>query len=352
MRVILLLSYGLVIVAASYLIYDRSRPHRFTDEQRSLIVCDDGKSHLSSEIGPKAAAPLLSVPRTVPPDTLPADFFEKDHIARILCSYGRAFVPTGLATATMPDGGQVTGVPVPDPWTVMSVKPALSPSQFAALIKAKYPQYRDIPDDELSRKVLAKYPQYRSWVVLTPSKPPQESQSNLPAGYVLDPPQASLPPGYTLDSPSQNAPSSPQEATNDVDAFMAKRRSRMPRENQKFTNIRPIADAPIQIDLATALGIDPDLMVRYQRKSKGDPSVDHFMASLGATSAGFDFTDLHDYRIEARYRTDGSWAHTASYLFMAWLAIHLAFVAFRGAVLYVVVGSFLRAPGPRGWLVL
>lgn len=39
---------------------------------------------------------------------------------------------------------------------------AMNPySGFAAKIKAKYPQYKDIPDEELTQKILAKYPQYK-----------------------------------------------------------------------------------------------------------------------------------------------------------------------------------------------
>ena len=36
-----------------------------------------------------------------------------------------------------------------------------SPQEFAASIKAKYPQYAEIPDDELVTRILDKHPVYR-----------------------------------------------------------------------------------------------------------------------------------------------------------------------------------------------
>ena len=36
----------------------------------------------------------------------------------------------------------------------------LTVSEFAARIKAKYPEYKDIDDLELSRKIVDKYPEY------------------------------------------------------------------------------------------------------------------------------------------------------------------------------------------------
>jgi len=43
--------------------------------------------------------------------------------------------------------------------------------QFGQTIKAKYPQYNDIPNAELGTKMLAKYPQYKDMVVTTPAAP-------------------------------------------------------------------------------------------------------------------------------------------------------------------------------------
>lgn len=45
----------------------------------------------------------------------------------------------------------------------------MSPQDFAKTIKAKYPVYASVPDDELTRRVLAKYPQYQSRVTLSTS---------------------------------------------------------------------------------------------------------------------------------------------------------------------------------------
>lgn len=40
----------------------------------------------------------------------------------------------------------------------------MTPAQFAAKIKAQYPQYKDIPDLDLTNKIIAKYPTYKSQV--------------------------------------------------------------------------------------------------------------------------------------------------------------------------------------------
>ena len=56
--------------------------------------------------------------------------------------------------------------------------------EFAAKIKAKHPQYKDLPDDVLAAKVTHKYPAYESRV-----EPPFFTQGTLPngqPGYVPD----------------------------------------------------------------------------------------------------------------------------------------------------------------------
>lgn len=50
----------------------------------------------------------------------------------------------------------------------------MSPAEFAAKVKAKYPDYANIPDDELVAKVTAKYPEYKAQITLAeqPAKAP------------------------------------------------------------------------------------------------------------------------------------------------------------------------------------
>jgi hypothetical protein len=43
-----------------------------------------------------------------------------------------------------------------------------TPAEFSAKIKAKYPQYNSIPDDQLVSKIVAKYPQYKSQIKSDP----------------------------------------------------------------------------------------------------------------------------------------------------------------------------------------
>lgn len=47
----------------------------------------------------------------------------------------------------------------------------LSSKDFAAKIKAKYPDYASIPDDELTQKMLDKFPEYRDTVEVSPQSP-------------------------------------------------------------------------------------------------------------------------------------------------------------------------------------
>lgn len=51
----------------------------------------------------------------------------------------------------------------------MAANPQLTPAEFAQKIKAQYPVYHDIPDDELASKMLEKYPQYRDLVKTEPA---------------------------------------------------------------------------------------------------------------------------------------------------------------------------------------
>jgi hypothetical protein len=43
-----------------------------------------------------------------------------------------------------------------------------TPQEFAAKVKAKYPVYASIPDDQLVEKVTAKYPQYKTSIKFSP----------------------------------------------------------------------------------------------------------------------------------------------------------------------------------------
>ena len=52
-----------------------------------------------------------------------------------------------------------------------------SPQEFAASIKAKYPQYAEMPDDELVTRILDKHPVYRDRI--TPPEP-QPAQATTP----------------------------------------------------------------------------------------------------------------------------------------------------------------------------
>jgi hypothetical protein len=58
------------------------------------------------------------------------------------------------------------------PQTDTSDSQQMSVDAFARAIKTKMPQYKNIPDDELTNRILAKYPQYRSRVKLpAPNQP-------------------------------------------------------------------------------------------------------------------------------------------------------------------------------------
>lgn len=50
-----------------------------------------------------------------------------------------------------------------------------SPEEFAASLKAKYPAYANIPDDELVARTLEKYPVYRSQISMSEQAPPAQA---------------------------------------------------------------------------------------------------------------------------------------------------------------------------------
>lgn len=55
--------------------------------------------------------------------------------------------------------------------------------EFGQTIKAKYPEYKDIPDEELGTKMLAKYPEYENMVSKNASRP-KSSWKELPANFL------------------------------------------------------------------------------------------------------------------------------------------------------------------------
>jgi hypothetical protein len=60
----------------------------------------------------------------------------------------------------------------------------MTPQEFAAKIKAKYPQYRGIDDAELTQKVIAKYPVYAPQVQLTESDTGSNGVKGAGIGFV------------------------------------------------------------------------------------------------------------------------------------------------------------------------
>ncbi len=73
----------------------------------------------------------------------------------------------------------------PDQQQPQPPKKKLGVSDFAAKIKAKYPDYKNVPDDELVQKIIVKYPEYKDQVDLTIKKKELSAssggQSNVPS---------------------------------------------------------------------------------------------------------------------------------------------------------------------------
>jgi len=67
-------------------------------------------------------------------------------------------------------------------------QPKLSVKDFAAKIKAKYPDYKDIPDDVLTDKIIAKYPDYASQVDVKKNSTQEQNQSTTPTEDISSPP--------------------------------------------------------------------------------------------------------------------------------------------------------------------
>ena len=60
-----------------------------------------------------------------------------------------------------------------------------SPQEFAASIKAKYPQYAEIPDDELVTRILDKHPVYRDRVSQPQAAPAEVATPEAPQSMGL-----------------------------------------------------------------------------------------------------------------------------------------------------------------------
>jgi hypothetical protein len=117
----------------------------------------------------------------------------------------------------------------------------------------------------------------------------------------------------------------------------------------------------VRFDMSTARPITPsdlpaikgtDLMARYQRWRSSPRINPETGERIETPIETVQFLELQHYTFNAAFRAEGSWAKTFAYMALAWLAIHFAVVIVRGAVLYVVVGSFLPTSGLRGWLTL
>jgi hypothetical protein len=73
-----------------------------------------------------------------------------------------------------------------------------TPAEFAAKIKAKYPAYKSIPDDQLVSKITAKYPQYKSQIKgggISASDPLVTGKMPMPIAPVPTPPTPTEPRG-------------------------------------------------------------------------------------------------------------------------------------------------------------
>jgi hypothetical protein len=144
LRMILLTTYVPVLVVALGLIYSENQPRHVRDMERSLIVCDDGKSYSFSSVGRGyVLTPLTS---------------SDAEVAHSLCAYGQTTAPSeGLITVHI--AGE-NNSPVSSTGVPRSEIP-MTPSEFAAKVKAKYPEYRDLTDEELTKRILQRYPVYR-----------------------------------------------------------------------------------------------------------------------------------------------------------------------------------------------
>ena len=81
-------------------------------------------------------------------------------------SMGQGFGPAGEAA-----GEAIIAADAVVPAGAILTMP--SPQQFAASIKAKYPQYAEIPDDELVTRILDKHPVYRDQITQPEPQPQQ-----------------------------------------------------------------------------------------------------------------------------------------------------------------------------------
>lgn len=62
----------------------------------------------------------------------------------------------------------------------------MTPQDFSAKIKQKYPEYKDVDDLELAQKIVAKYPQYQSQVTFQPTPVPEQKGFLEKTGEIAD----------------------------------------------------------------------------------------------------------------------------------------------------------------------
>ena len=78
----------------------------------------------------------------------------------------------------------------------------VTPQEFAAKIKTKYPAYASVPDDQLVEKITAKYPQYKSQIKqAAPAAPPDPLRGASQATTLRAQPQGQAGLNEFLDSP-------------------------------------------------------------------------------------------------------------------------------------------------------
>ena len=168
-------------------------------------------------------------------------------------------------------------------------EPKLSPAQFAARIKSKYPEYKDVADDVLAQKIVSKYPEYAESVDFGVKKK-ELSDSTTPKVNMESPSEAgSSAPKATLPMPFSGRGLLPdftalrqrQQVEQIGEIPLQKQETYKPTPEQQNTMMRRIADGEVayvpsplsQVYEKVKTGVELDPVEQYtydQRLNKLD----------------------------------------------------------------------------------
>ena len=150
----------------------------------------------------------------------------------------------------------------------------VTPQEFAATIKRKYPQYANVPDAELVQQMISKYPQYKDQISMAapPQAPPPTSQPEQPPGFLGGIAETALPSTKIADYWKGGAylMQHPLESAKIVaDSILSAHKEQFAKAGQEWKEGRYVGAASRAVAGATPL-IGPMSATAYDRMAGGE----------------------------------------------------------------------------------